>query len=147
MHPIHRTVEQVYIWRMRACKVMVRLLQQRQHALSAIGAPKAMYTNDAHLQSLCFMPGQDTCAWGPLPPCCPGAPACRFVEELPNQLSRRVWANPSSWDLCLCKNIKPIRSTLLTERCPWLICSDVHTLSLVLTTLIFFHSICLDCSG
>ena len=58
MHSIHATVEHVYIWRMRARKNVVRLLQQRQHALSAVGTSLAMYTDIAFCNQFCFTPGE-----------------------------------------------------------------------------------------
>ena len=73
MHPRSRTVEQVHRWRLRTRKVMVRLLQQSQHAQSAFGAPKVVYTNDAHFLSAVPYDWRGTDARGLLPPCCPDA--------------------------------------------------------------------------
>ena len=50
MQSISKTLKEVYVRRLRTRKVMVRLLQQSQHAPSTVCESKAMCTNDAHLQ-------------------------------------------------------------------------------------------------
>ena len=73
MRFILRTVQEVYMRRLRTRKVMVRLLQQSQHALSTVGGPKAKCTNDTYLQSVLLIEWRGTGARESLPLCCPGA--------------------------------------------------------------------------
>ena len=60
MRPMSETVEQVYMWRLRTQKVMVRLLQQSQHAQSAVGAPKAVYTMMRICNQLFYTTGEES---------------------------------------------------------------------------------------